>query len=255
MTDALFLLDVQNVSDDHRFFPFGDAIKEIVLCFSRDCTESTYAVHEDMERKINIEKNNKNNKNNDNDNDDKNNDNTENNLNFTEISLPTVRSVKPFLGFSTYFAPLCFLFENRSTLYSTVNKMWDTVWCKLNVLSGDEGTLLHVCTTFENLLISVHPLLFLHLLKLNVQPLRIAFPWIQLAFVSFFEIDQLLILWDRVLGFTDLTLFSLLAVSIFLSRAEPLLQCKSKENAILILNEGSRLKVIPLLQMILFSEK
>ena len=92
-------------------------------------------------------------------------------------------------------------------------------------------------------------------MSINIQPLRVAFPWLQLSFVSFFEIDQLLILWDRVIGFTDLTLFSLLAVAIFISRSEVLLNCSKPEKALIILNEGSGLKVVPLLQMILFSGK
>jgi hypothetical protein len=133
--------------------------------------------------------------------------------------------------------------------------MWNEIWCKLNVISGDKGTLLHVCKTFENLLSFLNPKLFLHLLTLDVRPLSVAFPWIQMSFVGFFEIDQLLILWDRVLGYTDLTLFSLLATAIFISRSEPLLLCTKADKAVLILSEGSRLKVIPLLQMMLFSDK
>jgi Rab-GTPase-TBC domain len=133
--------------------------------------------------------------------------------------------------------------------------LWAKLWCKLNVISGDGGALLCVCKTFENLLAALDPKLFLHLLSLNIQPLRIAFSWIQLSFVSFFEIDQLLILWDRVIGFTDLALFSLLAVAIFIYRSEVLLNCSKPEKALLILNEGSGLKVIPLLQMMLFSGK
>ena len=290
LTDDLFLLDVMTVADDHRFFPFGDAVKEIVLCFSRDTTESLYEIHKRVgndnndninsvhhndnknndgnnknnnEYSYNNENNNNGNGNiygsneNNNDNNNDNNhddDDNDNENNFLNICKGNSRSVQPFLGFANYFAPLCYLYDERSTLYSTANRTWDLLWCRLNVISGDYGTILHICKSFENLLTFLNPKLFLHLLSLDVQPLRLAYSWIQMAFVGFFEIDQLLILWDRILGFTDLTLFSLLATSIFISRSEPLLLCTNKEKAISILNEGSRLKVIPLLQMILFKE-
>lgn len=162
--------------------------------------------------------------------------------------------VQPFLGFTNYFAPLCYLYSNQSTLYSTASSLWRVLWCKLNVLSSDSGTLLHICKTFENLLGVVNPKLYLHLLNLGISPLHVVFPWIQMSFVSFFEIDQLLILWDRVIGYMDLTIYALLSTAIFIARAEPLFLCTNTEKAIAILNEGTRLKVIPLLQMFLYSE-
>ena len=265
MTDDLFLLDVQYVSNDHRFFPFIDGIKEIVLCFSRDDSEAVYDVHEAMRNPYNNSgSNNYDNSattttttattNSSSSSNTNSNSNSSSNTN-DNTNNENVRCVQPFLGLTNYFAPLCYLYSNRSLLYSTASRMWNTIWCKLNVITSDKGTLLYVCKTFEDLLAFLDPKLFLHLLSLDVQPLRVAFSWLQIAFVGFFEIDQLLILWDRVLGFTDLTLFSLVATAIFISRTESLLLCTSKEKVFMILNEGSRLKVIPLLQMILFSEK
>ena len=66
--------------------------------------------------------------------------------------------------------------------------------------------------------------------------------------------DQILHLWDRVIGFMDTTILAVLAVAIFLSRSQPLLHCKNKDDALSILAEGSRLKVICLIQMVLFAE-
>lgn len=37
----------------------------------------------------------------------------------------------------------------------------------------DSGTLLHVCKTFENLLMASQPRLFVHLLSIGVQPLQV----------------------------------------------------------------------------------
>lgn len=333
------------MADDHRFFPFGDVIRDLVLCFSRDRMQCAYEVHpvqirdkkrdseSDSERNGSeyegeggadnanrsggnrrdsglhrnqqddavIEDRNGNGDRNGIDHgssssssnfksSDKNGLNTSvgTNRNVTDVitiksnvlsatdsesisrplhserkengGLDTVpdrlsQGTQPFLGFASYIAPLCYLCTDKPALYSLASNMWSTVWCKLNVLTGDDGALLHICKTFENLLAFLDQKLFLHLLSIGIEPLKVAFPWLQMAFVGFFEIDQLLILWDRVLGFHDLTIFSLLAVAIFTSRSQPILLCESPEAATVILNEGSRLKVIPLLQMILYAEK
>jgi len=124
----------------------------------------------------------------------------------------------------------------------------------MNVISGDSGTLLHVCATFENLLASMHPTLFLHLLKIGVQPLLIAMPWLQFGFVGLFEIDQVLHLWDRVIGYEDTCLLAVVAVAVFVTRAETLMATTVPLEAVHILMEGSRLKVVSLLQMVLFAD-
>lgn len=272
---------MQSVADDHRFFPFGDVLKELVLCFSRDSLECVYDVHGSGGGGLSVSRGSV----------------SRGGGSDVGVVKDTVKSrgtasssssasdsacsgskgdsavdmrtadpsspsptpsgctVQPFLGLANYTAPLCYLYTDKAALYSMSSQLWSKLWCKLNVISGDKGSLLHVCKTFENLLATLNPKLFFHLLSLNIQPLRVAFSWLQLSFISFFEIDQLLILWDRVIGFADLTLFSLLAVAIFISRSEVLLNCSKPEKILLILNEGSGLKVIPLLQMILFSGK
>jgi hypothetical protein len=82
----------------------------------------------------------------------------------------------------------------------------------------------------------------------------VALPWIQLGFVGLLEVDQVLFLWDRVFGYMDATVLAVFAVSVFLFRAVPLFQCTSQAEAQLVLAEGLSLKVVPLLQMYLFSD-
>lgn len=45
-----------------------------------------------------------------------------------------------------------------------------------------------------------------------------------MGFVGYLEIDQILILWDRLLGTMDLTLLAVLATAIFVYRSPDLLQ-------------------------------
>jgi hypothetical protein len=82
-------------------------------------------------------------------------------------------AVQPFLGFATYFAPLCYVVKSRPSLYALSRTLFCQLWCRLNVLSSDANTLLPVCKTFECLLIQVHPRLFLHLVNIGLQPLKV----------------------------------------------------------------------------------
>lgn len=82
-------------------------------------------------------------------------------------------AVQPFLGFATYFAPLCYVLKSRPSLYSVSRTLFCQLWCRLNVLSGDANTLLPVCKTFECLLLQIHPRLFMHLVNIGAQPLKV----------------------------------------------------------------------------------
>jgi Rab-GTPase-TBC domain len=260
IVDELFMHDVQSVADDPRFFPFEEELKVAILCFIRDRwvrENAAYEVNEPFlsdgpptkiskrstasstanEAKVGADVS-----------------GADGASHSGATSKPPC-GVQPFLGFASYVAPLCYMYATRPSLYAVSRAMWCKLWCRLNVLSGDDGTLLHVCKTFENLLASSHPRLYLHLLNMGLSPLHIAFPWIHLGFVGFLEMDQILILWDRLLGYLDPTLLAVLAASVFLTRAETLFTPgMNAEKATLILNEGTHLKVMPLLQLFLCSE-
>ena len=237
LTDMLYLHDVDNVADDPRFFVFEEELKECTLCFSRDSwvtQNSAYSVHAQMGASFHPT--------------------DSGSGGDTSVTDAPCSNVQPFLGFSIYTAPLCYIFRSRPALYAMSRALWARLWCKMNVISGDAGTLLHVCATFENLLTSVHPTLFLHLLKIGVQPLLIAMPWLQFGFVGLLEIDQVLHLWDRVIGYEDTCVLAVVAVAVFVSRAETVMATNVPSEAVQILMEGSRLKVVALLQMILFAD-
>jgi hypothetical protein len=84
--------------------------------------------------------------------------------------------VQPFLGFCSYLCPLCYLYNDPSALYSLARSFYCRLWCRLNVISGDENTLLRICSTFESLLLQSDLRLYLHLLKINLQPLHVFMP-------------------------------------------------------------------------------
>lgn len=79
--------------------------------------------------------------------------------------------------------------------------MYCRYFCRLHSISSKPGSLLSLCALYETLIIHSVPEVAYHLLKLHVQPLKIAFPWIVRAFVTVLPSDQVLLLWDRVIGF------------------------------------------------------
>ena len=225
ITDELFIMDVLSTCDDPDFFIFEEMLRSLLLAFSRDDyvrENSLYEIH----KKIDIA---------------------------GDTSSPS--GVQPYLGLAAYFAPLCYIYKWGASMYSVARESYCQLWCKLSVLSGDSGTLLHVCKTFENLLLETQPRLFLHLVNIGIQPLQIAFTWIQLAFVGILEVDQLMILWDRVIGYMDTNILGIFAASVFVYRADSLLVCTSATMAEKILSEHTRIKVIPLLQFFLLKGK
>lgn len=312
-----------------------EELKEIIFCFSRDETVRElchYQIHAPLLNKLQPT--------------------------FPATAAMPPCAVQPFLGFATYFAPLCYVIKPRASLYTMSRLLFCQLWCRLNVLSGDANTLLPVCKLFEVLLLQMQPRLFMHLVNIGLQPLKvlfcferllilhstlcsvdatlfaivlttclkllhspqIAFSWIQLGFVGLLEVDQLLLLWDRVIGtysgalgvavlvrtalttiafsmlrfygfervccggrgdlcdadgasfqgehvvqslFTLFTIFSLapwcVHYCIFLCVIALLApprsaQCTSEAEATMVLNECSRLRLVPLMQMLLFRD-
>ena len=60
------------------------------------------------------------------------------------------------------------------------------------------------------------------------------------------------VLWDRILGFEDLSLLPILAAAIFVYRSEKLLSATSLDDVKDMFSDGSILQVVPLIQTFLF---
>lgn len=71
------------------------------------------------------------------------------------------------------------------------------------------------------------------------------------AFSGHLPPQQLLTLWDLVLGFDSLEILSLLAIIILSFRKESLMHVSSLENIEAVLADLSSIKVLPLIQLAL----
>lgn len=76
-------------------------------------------------------------------------------------------------------------------------------------------------------------------------------PWMVQAFSGFLIPEQLLFLWDLILGFDSMLLLPLLAASIFSLRRENMHRILSHDSAETIFSDLSTIQVVPLLQMAL----
>ena len=92
----------------------------------------------------------------------------------TEASIACPpNGIQPFLGLAKYIAPLCYLFTENVTVYTTMRALYCRIWCAMNVISSTPGTLYHVCQTFERLLVEGNIKLYSHLLNLKIEPLQV----------------------------------------------------------------------------------
>ncbi|KAG5260751.1 hypothetical protein AALO_G00296060 [Alosa alosa] len=234
LVDNLIYKDVKlTASNDDYYFVFEDFLYQILLCFSRDTTVlEHFNYNSATPPKSYIQGK------------------TEED-GYAVIYPPN--GVIPFHGFSMYVAPLCFLYNEPSRLYGVFREMYVRYFFRLHSISSHPSGIVSLCLQFERLLQAHLPQLFYHLREIGAQPLSIAFKWMVRAFSGYLSTDQLLLLWDRVLGFDSLEIVAVLAAAVFAFRAENLMEVTSLASAEAVLADLSTLKVMPLIQIFIFA--
>ncbi|XP_062964220.1 TBC1 domain family member 19 isoform X2 [Cynocephalus volans] len=220
-------------SNDDYYFVFEDYLYQVLLCFSRDTTVLSHFAYNSasppksyIRGKLGLEE-------------------------YAVFYPPN--GVIPFHGFSMYVAPLCFLYHEPSKLYQIFREMYVRFFFRLHSISSHPSGIVSLCLLFETLLQTYLPQLFYHLREIGAQPLRISFKWMVRAFSGYLATDQLLLLWDRILGYNSLEILAVLAAAVFAFRAVNLMEVTSLAAAEAVLADLSTLKVMPLLQIFLFA--
>ncbi|KAK1889610.1 TBC1 domain family member 19 [Dissostichus eleginoides] len=234
LVDNLIYKDVKlTASNDDYYFVFEDFLYQVLLCFSRDTAVLEHFKYNSatppksfIQGKGEDEE--------------------------CAVVYPP-NGVIPFHGFSMYVAPLCFLYNEPSKLYSVFREMYSRYFFRLHSISSSPSGIVSLCLQFERLLQTHLPQLFYHLRQIEAQPLRIAFKWMVRAFSGYLSSDQLLLLWDRILGYDSLEVVAVLAAAVFAFRAENLMEVTSLASAEAVLADLSTLKVMPLIQIFLFA--
>jgi len=137
IVDELFLMDVEHLGDDEKYFVFVDEMRDMVLAFSRDASipiKSSYRPHSPLFTSLSSS--------------------TLIGSRYEEkdvISVPP-SGVQPFLGFANYIAPICYSTNHLPSIYSLLVQMWQRCWCKAHAISSDHGAIIHVLLTFQAIL-------------------------------------------------------------------------------------------------------
>ncbi|XP_063635735.1 TBC1 domain family member 19 [Cydia splendana] len=234
MIDKLIFKDVQlTASNDDQYFVFEDLLYQVMLCFSRDggvqsalveagCAGAPLMVavrgrHAPADRLI---------------------------------AFPP-SGVIPFHGFSMYATPFCYLYDDPVQLYYTFRAFYIRYWHRLHYISTHPQGIVSLCLLYERLLEANEPLLWIHFRNININPVRVVFKWLMRAFSGHLPPDQLLLLWDAILGYDSLEILPLLALAILSFRKENIFQVNTLQNVDAVLADLSTISVIPLLQLAL----
>lgn len=229
MVDSMVHNDVKRTSDDENYFIFNEVIDAVMIAFSRDSQ-----VYDQCKIKPVAPMT------------------MTSSSNITSIPYPP-SGVTPFEGISLMASPFAYLYDRVEDLYFAFRNFYCRYLCKLHTISSKNQSLIHLCKMFEDLLQNHDPQLFYHLIQLKIAPLEIAFNWIYHGFAGYLNVDQLLLLWDRILGFDNLYLLPILSVAIFSFRSKFLLRVETKQEIYDVFSDFTVVKVIPLLQIFLFT--
>lgn len=101
---------------------------------------------------------------------------------------------------------------------------------RLHTLTGHNG-LPYLSAMFENLLRQSDPLLYIHLARgVSSTPLSHAFKWIVHAFVGTLDVEQVLLLWDRIIGFDAPELLAVVAAAVYVFHREALMGARCEKD-------------------------
>ena len=145
------------------------------------------------------------------------------------VGLFPASSVLPVQHFSRYMAPFCYISDQREEFYFIFRGMYCKYFCHLQSISSHPQGILSLCRIFEDLLQTYEPEVFYHLNSMGINPLKTVFPWMFYAFVNTIEIDQIFLVFDRILGFESLEILPILSAGIFSFRANLIVACQSQE--------------------------
>eukprot|EP00730_Choanoeca_flexa_P002545 TRINITY_DN11087_c0_g1_i6.p1 TRINITY_DN11087_c0_g1~~TRINITY_DN11087_c0_g1_i6.p1 ORF type:complete len:574 (+),score=101.21 TRINITY_DN11087_c0_g1_i6:83-1804(+) len=161
--------------------------------------------------------------------------------------------VLPMRGHVLLVAPLAYLSNSTAQVYSMFKALYQRYWHKLATISSDEDGILRLTQCYEVLMQHHHSRLWNHLTGCGIRPAAYAVRWMATAFASFLAADQLLLLWDRIIGYDTLILLPVLAVAVFAYRSKALYKATTKDMVDVVLSDLSTLSVVPLLQTSLFT--
>eukprot|EP00798_Chlamydomonas_sp_ICE-L_P021474 gene21474-28447_t len=156
--------------------------------------------------------------------------------------------VVPPKGFVSLAAPLCFMYPQPGSVY----RLFRAMYCSLSSVGAPSPALPVLVAVFESLAQELDPEVVAHLHRMGIPVASLGMPWITSAFVGFLPVEEVLLLWDRVIGLDSLLPIPLLAVAVICFRRQVILTCSSTSEVLEAMSDLSQLQTVPLLQAVLF---
>lgn len=235
MIDGLCVGDAREICDHAHYFPFEETMRAVMLAFTRDAavpamcaTTGRCAPHPRLDGV---------------------------GRGGRSFGPYPPCGVLPFRGLGSYVAPLCYLYPHPADVYPVFRELYVRHFCRLHVVSDETSpspALPALCRAFEDMLQSADPEVCFHLLQLGVPALRVAAPWMIRAFVRDLEVEQVLLLWDRVIGFDSVLPLAVAAAGVITFRRDALLAASSAAKVAEAVEDLTQIQVIPLMQAFLF---
>ncbi|KAL0056276.1 hypothetical protein WJX82_009498 [Trebouxia sp. C0006] len=231
LTDLLIEQDLETVANSEHFFLFEESLRAVLLAASRDPSLGPSCHHKPFPCLLGKTASGE-----------------------TQGAYPS-SGLLPCRGLVEYAAPLCYLYAEQASCAVMFSSMYARFWCRLHTIdnsAGKDATLVSLCVLFLHLLEEGEAEVADHLKAVGCPPLQLALPWIMTAFAGHLAVGEVLLLWDRIIGFDSLLPLPLLAVAVIAFRRQVLLAADSREQIMSIMEDLSQLKIVPLLQGILF---
>ncbi|DBB03987.1 TPA: hypothetical protein ACH3X1_013053 [Trebouxia sp. C0004] len=231
LTDLLIEQDLETVANSEHFFLFEESLRAVLLAASRDPSLGPSCHHKPFPCLVGKTASGQ-----------------------TQGPYPP-SGLLPCRGLVEYAAPLCYLYAEQASCAIMFCSMYARFWCRLHTIdntAGKDATLVSLCVLFLHLLEEGEAEVAEHLKAVGCPPLQLALPWIMTAFAGHLAVGEVLLVWDRIIGFDSLLPLPLLAVAVIAFRRQVLLAADSREQIMSTMEDLSQLKVVPLLQGMLF---
>ena len=227
--DELIIADTREFCNDDKFFIFEDSIEECITAFFVDRQIYDQLKHKPHAPVTGL-----------------------GGMDKSEGLIPLC-GVAPCFFFARYIGPVCYISPKKEECYFIFRALYTKYFCHLHSISSHPQSIISLCKLFEDLLQMYEPEVCYHLNTLGISPLRVAFPWMFYSFIGYLEVDQIFLLWDRILGFESLEILPIFATAIFVFRANLILNCSNQEEFEELFYDFSQIKVMPLIQHFLFA--
>lgn len=226
-TDGAICLDAGAVIDDQQYFVFAEVVAEVVLAFSRDPLVLASARHSAAARFQCVPGD-----------------------GGGPIPFPPSGQL-PFSGLALLCCPLSYLFASAHEVFLCHRSLWCRYWCGLHAISTDQATVLPLLCLVNDLVRSRDPALAHHLAQLDIPAPKAVTDLLYSAFATALNVGQVLLLWDRIIGYDDVRLLAVCAAALLWYKREQLFEARTAEDVASALALDEDLPIIAVLQSFL----